>query len=38
MRRLLTGPGGYLADLAAAARRGWDAFFFTPGRPDRRWA
>jgi predicted DCC family thiol-disulfide oxidoreductase YuxK len=29
----VTGPSAYAADLAAAARRGWDAFFFRPADP-----
>lgn len=33
MRRLLSGTWGYLAELAASIRRGWDKFFFTPADP-----
>ena len=33
MRRLLTGPWAYAVELAGAARRGWDAFFFRPADP-----
>ena len=33
MRRLLSGTWGYLVELTSAARRGWDAFFFTPTDP-----
>ena len=33
MRRLLSGTWGYLVELTSAARRGWDAFFFTPADP-----
>jgi predicted DCC family thiol-disulfide oxidoreductase YuxK len=33
MRRLLTGPIAYLAELGGAAARGWNAFFFTPADP-----
>jgi predicted DCC family thiol-disulfide oxidoreductase YuxK len=29
----VTGPAAYLAGLARAAARGWDAFFFTPADP-----
>lgn len=33
MRRLLTGPRDYLADLARSTAQGWDRFFFTPADP-----
>ncbi len=33
MRRLLTGPFAYLAELARASVRGWNRFFFTPADP-----
>lgn len=33
MRRLVTGPRDYLADLGRAAVRGWNAFFFAPADP-----
>ncbi len=33
MRRLLSDLGNYLGSLATAARRGWNAFFFTPADP-----
>ena len=33
MRRIVTGPLGYLATLARSAARGWDAFFFKPADP-----
>lgn len=33
MRRLVTGPASYLAELWGAAARGWGAFFFTPADP-----
>ncbi|QDV32806.1 DCC1-like thiol-disulfide oxidoreductase family protein [Tautonia plasticadhaerens] len=33
MRRLITGPISYLADLGRSAARGWDAFFFRPADP-----
>jgi len=33
LRRLLSGPAGYLVGLGRATARGWDAFFFTPADP-----
>jgi predicted DCC family thiol-disulfide oxidoreductase YuxK len=33
VRRLLSEPAVYLAELALATRRGWNAFFFTPADP-----
>ncbi len=33
MRRLLTGPAAYLAELAHATARGWNVFFFQPADP-----
>jgi predicted DCC family thiol-disulfide oxidoreductase YuxK len=33
VRRLLTGPLAYLAELANAARSGWNRFLFTPSDP-----
>jgi predicted DCC family thiol-disulfide oxidoreductase YuxK len=33
VRRLITGPASYLADLGQWAARGWDAFFFRPADP-----
>ncbi|RUL86278.1 DCC1-like thiol-disulfide oxidoreductase family protein [Tautonia sociabilis] len=33
MRRLITGPASYLADLGRSTVRGWDAFFFRPADP-----
>lgn len=33
MRRLLKDARSYVAELAGAIRRGWDAFFFTPADP-----
>ena len=33
MRRLVTGPALYLAELARATARGWNAFWFTPADP-----
>ena len=37
VRRLLTGPAAYLAELAHATARGWNVFFFQPADPTR-WA
>lgn len=33
MGRIVTGTASYLAGLARASARGWDAFFFTPADP-----
>ena len=33
MRRLLNDVASYLAELAGAARGGWNAFFFSPADP-----
>ena len=33
MRRLITGPASYLADLGRGTARGWDDFFFRPADP-----
>ncbi len=33
MRRLISGPAAYLAELWGALSRGWNAFFFTPADP-----
>ena len=33
MRRILTGPAAYLADLSRTVARAWNAFFFSPADP-----
>src|SRR5262245_20181170 len=33
VRRIVSDLAAYLRELASAARRGWDAFFFTPADP-----
>ena len=37
MRRLLNDLANYLAELAGATRKGWNAFFFYRRRPDDGW-